>query len=449
MPTSRSPLIATLSFEPRSSNHLDLHVKFKSGDIVDLPNIREDTIKDACRKAGKYLDEFASKVDDARRVEALPDQLVDAFNNLLHRGCDLGLELTNGDTEKFRTLRLAFKRSWPEWSRPSREVIPKVQLVGPDEAVAFPLELVPMFDTMEIPSLENAWVRAKVASRFLGFTAVICRVAPDTNRCSDVLHNDPALPVQFVRRVDPQKRGPWWWRWWSWRRCQVTGFKQEAEFLASLRSRKLVLLDGPWPTAEVPADKIVDRLVDALYNAQGFHPGSVIGDIELAHIACHCDTDKSDDDDYELGLSTEKGKPRSVKLHQIRAGYVQRSESAQEPSRRAPVILNACGTSTVDPLSGLSFQSHFLQNRHRAFLGTQAAINNADAANYAELLYRFLLGGYTLGEAVVLARRQLLADTGSPLGILYVQYGNDQFTVEQSHPDELPIAHPDELPIGG
>lgn len=433
MPTSRSPLIATLSFEPRSYNQLDLHIEFKSGEIVDLPKIREDTIKDACRKAGKYLNEFANKVADARRAEALPSQLVDPFNHLLHCGFQLGLELTSGDAGRFHALRLAFKKAWPEWSRPSREVIPKVQLVGPDEAVAFPLELVPMFNIEEIPPLENAWVRAKVASRFLGFTAVICRVAPDTNRCGDVLHNDPALPVQLVRRVDPQKRRRWW------RPFSATGFEQEAEFLASLTSRKLVTLDGPWPTAEVPANKVVDRLVDALYNAQGFRPGSAIGDIELAHFACHCTTDKGDDDDYELGLSTETGTPRSVKLHQIRAGYVQRSENAQEPSHRAPVILNACGTSTVDPWSGLSFQGHFLRNSHRAFLGTQAAINDADAANYAEGLYRFLLGGYTLGEAVVLARRQLLADTGSPLGILYVQYGNDQFAVEQSHPDELPI----------
>ena len=94
----------------------------------------------------------------------------------------------------------------------------------------------------------------------------------------------------------------------------------------------------------------------------------------------------------------------------------------------------------MDPWSALSFQQHFLKNHHRAFLGTQAAINDADAADYADLLYRFLLGGYTLGEAVVLARRQLLADTGSPLGLLYVQYGNDQFAVEKAHEEELPMA---------
>jgi len=434
MLTSRSsPLIATLTFKPSSSYHLDLHVEFKSGAVVDLPDIREDTIKYACRKAGKYLNEFA-KVAGAPRARALPDQLDYAFNYLLDCGCQLGLELTSGDAEKFRTLRLAFKKVWPEWSHPTREVIPRVQLVGPDEALAFPLELVPMFNTTEIPPLENAWVRAKVASRFLGFTAVICRVAPSTDRCRDVLHNNPTLPVQFVRRVEPQKRGR------SRKRFSATGFEQEAEFLASLRRRNLVSLDGPWPTTEVSANKVVDSLVDALYNAQGFRPGSVIGGIELAHFACHCTTDKPDDDEYELELSTETGEPRPVKLHQIRTGYVQRSENAREQlSYRAPVILNACGTSTVDPWSGLSFQGHFLRNRHRAFLGTQAAINDLAAADYAELFYRFLLGGFTLGEAVVLARRQLLADTGSPLGILYVQYGNDQFAVEQSHPDELPI----------
>jgi hypothetical protein len=432
-----SPLIATLTFQESrcNSNHLALRGEFKSTAPVELPDIGPiDTIQNACRRAGTYLTEFSHKVAEASRGEARLCQLSDAFNYLFDSGCQLGLRLTGGDVGDFRRLQQAFNKSWPGWSRLSRKEIPKVQLVGPDEATAFPLELVPIFAFGPIPPLANASVLAEVASRFLGFTAVVCRVVPDTDRNTEVLHNTPALPVQFMRYLDPKKHSR------LSRHSATTGFAQEAEFLSSLRKRKLVSLDGPWPTAAVPADKVAGRLVDALYDpVETLCPGSVTGPIQLAHIACHCTTDGRPDDSYELMLSTEMGDPRPVQLHEIRVGYVQRTETPPEPSTRAPVILNACGTSTVDPWSALSFQCHFLRNRHRAFIGTQAAIDDTAAANYAECLYRFLLGGYTLGESVVLARRQLLADTGSPLGLLYVQYGNDQFAVEQSYEEELPI----------
>src|SRR5262249_14261418 len=144
------------------------------------------------------------------------------------------------------------------------------------------------------------------------------------------------------------------------------------------------------------------------------------------------------DDEYELILSDEKGQRLSVTLGQIRVGYDKLVDSAGQPGPRAPVILNACGTSTVNPWSGLSFQRWFIQNKHRAFIGTQAAIPDHVAADFAERFYRFLLGGYTFGEAIVLARRQLLADTKSLLGFLYVLFGNDLLEVEVKHPQLLP-----------
>ena len=432
MPTSKIAPIATITFKGNGNNHIGFRSEFKSGDVVEIPDIGNlDTIKEACQRAGKYLVRFADKVAEARRGNTLPSQLDDAFNYLFDHGSQLGLRLTGGYTEEFGHLQRAFIKSWPRWRNPTRDMIPTIQLIGPEEVLAFPLELVPIFDFGAIPPLENVSVLTKVASRFLGFTAVICRVAPNTDRCSDVLHNVPALPVQFVRYLDRSKYG-----------CTATGFVREAEFLLSLKKRGLVTLDGPWPTDAVPPGKVVDRLVDALYHpAKALSPRSKTGGpAQLAHFACHCITEGREDDEYELRLSTDTGAPRSVMMHQIRTGYMRRSVKAKKPCSRAPVILNACGSSTVHPGSLLSFQSLFLKNCHRAFLGTQAAIDDADAADYAERLYRFLLGGYTLGEAVVLARRQLLADIGSPLGLLYVQYGNDQFTVEKAHPEELPMA---------
>jgi CHAT domain-containing protein len=168
---------------------------------------------------------------------------------------------------------------------------------------------------------------------------------------------------------------------------------------------------------------------------------------ELAHFACHCETAGRIDANYELILSDEKGRPRdeqdkpfSVKLGDIRTGYDRLISPAGRPGPRAAVMLNACGTSTVNAWSRLSFQRWFIQNGHRAFIGTQASIPDDVAADFAERFYRFLLGGYTFGEAIVLARRQLLADTKSLLGFLYVLFGNDLLEVEVKHPQLLPAS---------
>lgn len=429
--------IATLRLEQRTSRGLALHCEFSSGDVVDVEDVgTTDSIRDACRKAGEYLNAFAAEIVGTQGRN--PARLTPAFTALLDGGRRLAAQLVGDSADEADSLAKAFQASWP-WRQPTDGVadvdeeevvvIPLVQLVADDAAAAaFPLELLPMFDlTGEVPCLENASVVDQVASRLLGFTTVIARIVPRTNRNSEVLRNDP-LPVLFVRYLDYGwgcRLREWLLRLLGKQSSAIDGFEQEEEFLVSLRRRGLVSLDGPWPSPSEPAAKVVDHVIDALHH----------GPVELAHLACHCETEAREGDDYEIRLSSHI----RINLRQILLGYVTRGcEVVPSPMRRVPVILNACRTSTFDPWSAQSFQSLFLNNRHGAFVGTLAPIRDADAADYAERLYRFLLGGLTLGEAVLLARRQLLMDAGSPLGILYVHYGNDRFAVENRHPDELP-----------
>jgi CHAT domain len=243
------------------------------------------------------------------------------------------------------------------------------------------------------------------------------RIAPERDLAPATLPNDPALPIQLFR-----------YREVAWHGSTPTvgvgaGFAREEAFLASLSD---VTVDGPWPTDEAEAD-VKQRVIDALFDANqrltpvtGQHPAAA-----LAHFACHW-TVKQHSEEFELLLSTQSGEPRKVTMADITAGYSARGES-RYPDRpeRAAVIFNACGTSTIDPLSSLSFQRWFLTNRHPAFLGTQAAIPDEIAADFAELLYGFLLGGFSFGKAVVLARRQLLIAAKSPLGILYFLHGTE------------------------
>jgi hypothetical protein len=103
-----------------------------------------------------------------------------------------------------------------------------------------------------------------------------------------------------------------------------------------------------------------------------------------------------------------------------------------------PLFVNACGSSAIDLWSSQSFHGWFLANGHPAYIGTQAAVPDRFAAQMAEWIYRLLLGGFSLGEAVLLARRRTLRTGWGPLGILYVLHGNDQLSVARPRPEVLP-----------
>ncbi|WP_239396573.1 CHAT domain-containing protein [Frankia sp. CiP3] len=429
--TARAP-IATLTITEQNGR-LALHSEFASGHRLGRIILGDScTIKSACQKAGKYLASFAEMASVTRPGE--PEKNLEPFRFLLNSGNQIALLLCNQNTDELRRLKDAFEHSWPSWRRMSRREIPSVQLVADTEAAtSFPLELIPIFGSGEIPSPVNAAVLQEVAGRFLGFTAVVHRVQWNTSRNPEELDNDPNLPVQFVRYLDKPRL----------LRKSGSGFKDEVAFFASLRDRGRVSLDGPWPTSSIPKNKVANALIDSLYYPEcALDPSAEPGRLaQVTHFACHCHTgNRTDDADYELELSTEQGHPRSVKLGEMRTGYIDRADRTQQRHRRtrAPVILNACGSSSVDPWTALSFHKWFLANGHRAFVGTQTDIYDDVAAWYVNYLYRFLLGGFTLGEAVVMARRQLLVDKSCPLGVLYIQYGNDQLRVKKPYVDELP-----------
>jgi CHAT domain-containing protein len=433
MPTASAAKvpIATLTFEEGPPTRL--RFAFASGDkIPDVFFHDPRLIQQTWQRAGHYLQLL---VRDSPERPRSARELLQPLSAMFSKGTILGQRLAANDAQHYAKVRKAFQRSWPSWANPSPDEIPVVQLVAHD--TSFPVELLPVFSNEEIHHLDNDGELATAMQRFLGFTAVIRRVAPGVSSMPDILHNKQKLPIQFLRYLDPE-RGLRRRRTWS-------GFEQEQEFMASLG--EVLMVDGPWPMSPVTAKQVQQRVVAALFDPS-CRLGTAAGPpAELVHFACHCETEDRIDDDYELGLSDEQGRRSdeqdqrlSITLGEIQTGYDRLVDAARQPGPRAPVMLNACGTSTVNPWSGLSFQRWFIQNKHRAFIGTQAAIPDDVAADFAERFYRFLLGGYTFGEAIVLARRQLLADTKSLLGFLYVLFGNDLLKVEVKHPQLLPAS---------
>jgi hypothetical protein len=132
---------------------------------------------------------------------------------------------------------------------------------------------------------------------------------------------------------------------------------------------------------------------------------------------------------------------RTVSLSAIRQGFRQRAQDRGRGSGARPlVIANACGSARIDKETRGSFPRWFLNNRHRGYVGTETDVPDTVAAAFAERLYGALLDERPLGEAVVLARRRLLADWGSPLGLLYVLYGDPGLAIEHHPPAANPHA---------
>jgi hypothetical protein len=427
------PALARLTFREGAPLRIEFEFAAEPDPPIDPVVIYDDkAIDEAWDRAGRALSELAG---EARGHAAHPKELWQPLKNLRAASLELGQRLFDWENDRWTELQRAFTEARLGWHPFDWRNIPVVDVIA--HGNGYPVELLPAFlppDGWRANDIENDIENdidlMRTAEYFLGFTAVVRRIAPERELQPATLANDPTLPIQLFR-----------YREVAWDGSTPTvgvgaGFAREEAFLASLPD---LTVDGPWPTDEPEAD-VKQRVIDALFDANqrltpgtGGHPAAA-----LAHFACHC-TVKQHSEKFELLLSTQSGEPRKVTLADITAGYGTRGAARYlERPERAAVIFNACGTSMIDPLSSLSFQRWFLRNRHPAFLGTQAAIPDEIAADFAELLYGFLLGGFSFGEAVVLARRQLLLAAKSPLGILYFLHGNDRLEVQRERPSALP-----------
>lgn len=173
-------------------------------------------------------------------------------------------------------------------------------------------------------------------------------------------------------------------------------------------------LDGPWPRPELDSSDVVEKLLDALYDPMTRLNGKRrdSGPVQIQHFACHGDTTLIPESEYSLILGT------------IKTGFALRRRDDDTKTPRPLIIANACGTAGVHARSEGSFQSWFLNNRHRGFVGTKTNVPNDAAVHFAVRLYEELLARRPIGEAIVRARRRLLAERGNPYGLFYVLYGD-------------------------
>jgi hypothetical protein len=289
-----------------------------------------------------------------------------------------------------------------------------VEVRGHDDE--FPFEFLPLFDRTPINDFANLAEAEDTLRRFLGFGAAVRRTMGEPVATEDLIAS-PRLPVQFLR--------------YTTRRAA-----DEAAYLCGWLPQ--IDMEGPWPGPGLSPEDAEKYLIGALYDPTKNLAGQERSGppTQIQHFACHCRTANRTDAGYTLVFGgPDKKDERQITLAGIRQGFWERDPIPDDLAESRPlIILNACCSAKIDKESRRSFQKWFLKNHHRGFVGTESEVPDDVAADFAERLYEEMLGGRPLGEAVVLARRRLLAERSSPLGLLYVLYGDPALGVSRSAP---------------
>jgi hypothetical protein len=363
------------------------------GDQEDLANARAEV-------AG-ILPGFQHELGDHITLSSLSN----AVRNLDREMRNIAFRLVRNDTEQLYRLMTFLTDAWQLWQR-STDEIPQIEILG--RQTHFPFELLPLFDQRKFDDFAN-WAEAEdILRRFTGYVAVVRHITKDLVEMTP-LSASPRLPVQLLT-------------------FNFANTDSEEDYFG--RSLDRIDLEGPWPGADLDSPQVTDQLIGALYDPMMSLAGTRRqgGPVQIQHFACHGHTDFSSASGFGFELGTDQKSTR-VTLGSIMTGYAQLRCNGNSDVARPLIIANACGTAKVDPRSHGSFQSWFLSNRHRGFVGTEIDVPTETAFHFTVRLYDELFAGRSLGEAIVRARRRLLAERGSPYGLFYVLYGNPEMAI--------------------
>jgi CHAT domain-containing protein len=165
-------------------------------------------------------------------------------------------------------------------------------------------------------------------------------------------------------------------------------------------------------------------------------------EVQIHHLAGHSDTRAREPADYELEIAGDDGESRPITFLRLYNEFMFADTDSTPVGAIAHlplkplVFLNACGSAHKDPRRVYSWPEWFLQTGHCAVIGPETLVPDDAAAQYACFFYEALFSQRTAGEALVLARRELLHQYGNPLGLLYVLYGDSSVSVDHPIPQE-------------
>ena len=385
-----------------SSGDAGLRLTAKAGSTSVGPLSLPATAAQARRSLHEQLLEFKDDVPDELDDVSL-EHAAAALLKLRTKGRILAYNLFGGYSA-FSHLQKFCVDVLPQ-AAASVDDPPLVVVEAPDEFL--PVELLPLLEPRWPPRLNTKEDIEAAAGCFLGFAAVTRRVAARRTIPQDpVLRRAPTLPVAFFHD-------------WT-----MPGAEREATFLRTL-GRRLALDEG-WSGSARNVDEVAEALSRRIFAARGSTVS--IGD-QIQHFACHCFSGEAPATAWSIRLETAAGSADvGMELLIDKLGDQWHELDDERPSLPL-VFMNACGTSTIDPSSAISFVDVFLDNGNRGFIGTETRVPDVFAAAFSGVFYDRLLAGENVGHALHHARWALLRGN-NPLGILYTLYGNPNLHVE-------------------
>jgi hypothetical protein len=244
---------------------------------------------------------------------------------------------------------------------------------------------------------------------YLGFSATVVRCQREGPRIV-ARDSNGLLPVKAF----------------SYRGGGLLGIRRQMDFLSSAESGTTIVQDWPSRTdAATPQSSLADTLLH--------------GD-NILHFCCHYDP-QSQIHLPEPGLDFGTTK---VKIWQLRGAMARSSPTSSDgsvldkPSQLRPfVFLNACQTAGAAG-SGESLFGLLVEHHYQDIVGSETLLPDRVAGEFAVRFYTNLLQNTLFGEALLQARKDLLAIFNNPAGILYTFYGNPSLQLAPPPSDRPP-----------
>lgn len=337
------------------------------------------------------------------------DDISAAIHTLFYWGRQLAYDLFSPNIGEVQAL---FHKALPFWrdsSKPPRVI----QLASPLEGI-IPIEFLPLFDLRPPPEINDIRSLEEVASRFVGFSAIIKRTITNRTLSTDpTLENDPKLPVKFFHHAG------------------LKGAQLEDEFFR--RHGEHIDLEGPWPDKEITETQLTQYLAEHIYAANKRFDGSHrFPPDQVQHFSCHCDTSDDLSSNHFLQFAHREDTNCAATIGGLKGHFatLQQTSPRKKGTALPLVFFNACGTAVTNPAQIASFADLILRNGNRGIIGTESNIPDAFAASFSEQFYRELLKGCRLGDALHRAKWLMLKRHRNPLGILYMVYADPDIHVQ-------------------
>lgn len=374
-------------------------------------NVTSTNLKNISDNLKNDLEEFRKNL---RGFDAAATALV----RLHKRGRAVLHNLFDSDLNLLGEAENLFRSACPEWAayklgadRPP----PRLILVKTKASYGIPFDILPFFGVGRPGIPGNMDELGRLASQFLGFSAIVRRELGPAPRNPARLDNYDKLPVKFFRH--------------AW----LTTVDREEQFF---HSKLAIKLDGPWPKAKLTGSFTM-QLAQLMLSGppQLTSNGGRSRSDQILHFSCHCDTTNRNAESYEIRLAYGNeifGKEYSAPLSELKDALIEIIR--EHGTTHGPLIfLNACGSASVDPSTAGSFPDLFT-NPHFGFLGfigTEVEMPDAFASAFTCEFYSALLSGLSLGSALYEARWNLVRERKNPLGLMYSLYADPEIRVRR------------------